>query len=70
LQALKTLFLYTPTKKESMDKFARNFESLWDMVEVFGGSLGVHKGLVNELLATPGQVADLSNVVAGKLIAA
>jgi hypothetical protein len=69
-QALRALFLYTHTEKESVDKFARNFKSLWDTVEAFGGSLGVHKGLVNGLLTTPGQAADPSNMRADKLILA
>ena len=37
VQVLKTLFLYTQTEKESVDKYARNFKSLWDTVEAFGG---------------------------------
>ena len=36
VQALKTLFLYTQTEKESVDEYARNFKSLWDTVEAFG----------------------------------
>ncbi len=70
VQALKTLFLYTQIEKESMDKFARSFKSLWDMVGAFGGSPGVHKGLVNGLLATPGQVTDPSNIMVDELIVA
>jgi len=54
VQALKTLFLYTQTENESVDKYAHNFKSLWDTVEAFGGSPGIHQGLVNRLLATPG----------------
>ena len=54
VQALKTLFLYTETNKESFDEYACNFKSLWDTLEVFGGLPGVHKGLVNGLLALPG----------------
>ena len=44
VQALKTLFLYTQTNKESIDEYAGNFKSLWEMVEAFGGSPGVHRG--------------------------
>ena len=54
VQALKTLFLYTQTEKESVDKFARNFKSLWDTVEAFGGSPGIHQRLVKGLIALPG----------------
>ena len=38
VQALETLFLYTQMEKDSVDEYARNFKSLWDMVEAFGGS--------------------------------
>ena len=62
VQALKTLFLYTQTEKESVDEYARNFKSLWDTVEAFGGSPGIHQGLVKGLLTTPGRVRDPRNV--------
>ena len=52
VQSLKTLFLYSQTEKESVEEYARNLRSLWDTVEAFGGSPGVHHGLVDaELLA-------------------
>ena len=54
VQALKTLFLYTQTEKESVDKYAPNFKSLWDTVEAFGGSPGIQQGLVKGLLTSPG----------------
>jgi len=50
VQALKTLFLYTQGEKESVEEYGRNFRSLWDTVEAFGGSPGVHKGLTDALL--------------------
>ena len=50
VQALKTLFLYTQGDKKSMQEYGRNFRSLWDTVEAFGGSLGIHKGLTDALL--------------------
>jgi hypothetical protein len=50
VQALNALFLYTQTKKESVEEYSCNFKSLWDTVEAFGGSPGVHKGLVTSLL--------------------
>ncbi len=62
VQALKTLFLYTQTEKESVDEYAHNFKSLWDKVEAFEGSPGIHQGLVNGLLATPGRVRDPRNM--------
>ena len=50
VQALKTLFLYTQGDKETMQEYGCNFRSLWDMVETFGGSPGIHKGLPDALL--------------------
>ncbi len=50
VQALMMLFLYTQGKKDTVEEFRRNFQSLWEMVEAFGGSPGVHKGLVDGLL--------------------
>ena len=50
LQLLKTLFLYTQSKKESVEEYVRNFKSLWDTVEAFGGLPGVHEGLVRGIL--------------------
>jgi hypothetical protein len=54
VQALRTLFLFTQGEKDTVDKYGRNFQSLWDTVEAFGGSPGVHKGLVDGLLRQPG----------------
>ena len=65
--ALKSLFLYTQGEKEGVNKYALNFRSLWDTVEAFGGLLGLHKGLVKRLLATPGWVANLSSITATEL---
>jgi len=47
VQSLKTLFLHSQSEKESVEEYARNFRSLWDTVEAFGGSPGIHQGLVN-----------------------
>ncbi len=51
VQALKMLFLYTQGEKDTVEEFGRNFQSLWETVEAFGGSPGVHKGLVDGLLS-------------------
>ncbi len=61
VQALKMLFLYTQRQKDGINQYGRNFMSLWDTVEVFGGSPGVHKGLVNALLKDPSRVNDVHN---------
>ena len=50
VQSLKTLFLYTQSDKETVEEYGRNFRSLWDTVEAFGGSPGVHEGLVHSIL--------------------
>jgi hypothetical protein len=51
VQSLKTLFLYTQSNKETVEEYRRNFRSLWDTVEAFGGSPGVHEGLVRGILS-------------------
>jgi hypothetical protein len=48
-QVLKALFLYTQLEKESVKEYGRNLKSLWDMVEAFGGSPGLHKGMMEVL---------------------
>ena len=48
VQALKMLFLHTQSKKEMVKDYGRNFRSLWDTVEAFGGSPRIHKGIVDE----------------------
>ena len=62
VQALKTLFWYLQSKMESVKEYLQNFKSLWDMVEAFRGSPGIHKGLVEGLLKSPGRLVDPSNV--------
>jgi hypothetical protein len=51
VQSLKTLFLYTQSDKETVEEYGCNFRSLWDTVEAFGGSPGVHEGLVCGILS-------------------
>ncbi len=50
VQALKALFLYTQLKKELVKEYGRNLKSLWDMVEAFGDSPGLHKGMMEALV--------------------
>jgi len=50
VQSLKTMFLYTQSNKETVEEYGRNFRSLWDTVEAFGGSPRVHEGLVRGIL--------------------
>ncbi len=49
VQALKALFLYTHLEKELVEEYGRNLKSLWDTVEAFGGSPGLHKGMMEAL---------------------
>jgi hypothetical protein len=49
VQALKVLFLYTQLEKESVDEYGRNLKRIWDRVEVFGGSPGLHMGMMEVL---------------------
>jgi hypothetical protein len=57
VQALKILFLYMQSNKETVVQYSQNFGAFWDMVEAFGGSPGIHKGLVDALLKDGMQVA-------------
>ena len=50
VQSLKTLFLYAQSDKETVEEYGRNFRSLWDTKKAFGGSPGVHEGLVRGIL--------------------
>jgi hypothetical protein len=50
VQALRALFLYTQNMKNTVEEYGRNFKSLWDTVEAFGGSPGVHRGLTDTIL--------------------
>ena len=54
VQSLKTLFLHTQSEKETVEEYARNFRSLWDTVEAFGGLPGIHQGLVDAELKRRG----------------
>ena len=46
VQSLKMLFLYSQSENEMVEEYTRNFRSLWDTVEAFGGSLGIQDGPV------------------------
>ncbi len=49
VQALRALFLYTQSEKELVEEYGRNLKSLWDTVEAFGGSPGLHKEMMEAL---------------------
>ncbi len=60
VQAFKTLFLYMQEENDTVEEFGRNFQSLWETVEAFGGYPGVHKGIINGLLSNMARVRDMS----------
>jgi len=69
VQSLKMLFLYSQSEKETVEDYTRNFRSLWDTVEAFGGSPGIQDGLVEAELArrnittpTPMQLSEAEDV--------
>jgi hypothetical protein len=70
VQVLKLLFLSMQGEKDTVDEYGHNFRSLWDTVEAFRGSPGIHKGLVDGLLREPGQVVDPANIMADERKAA
>ncbi len=50
VQVLKTLFLYSQKDKETVEQYGQNFRVLWETVEAFGGSPGVHQGMIDGML--------------------
>ncbi len=60
VQALKTLFLYSQCKKETMEEYGPNFRSLWDTVEAYGGLPGTHKGITEGMLKDCNHLVDVN----------
>jgi hypothetical protein len=67
VKVLKLLFLYMQGEKDTVEEFGCNFRSLWEMVEAFGSSPGVHKGLVNGLLSNTTQVKECASPLIKRL---
>jgi len=63
---LKTLFLYSQNEKETIKEYGRNFHSLWDTVEAFGGLPGIYKGLVDGHLSNSTPMAKVRNPTNGE----
>ena len=61
MQALKTLFLYLQSNKETVEQYGQNFRMLWEMVEAFGGSPGIREGMIDALLMDNTQVAKVGS---------
>jgi hypothetical protein len=47
------LFLYSQNDKEMVEQYGCNFRALWETVEAFGGSPGVHQGMIDGMLKDP-----------------
>ena len=67
VQALKTLFLYSQNKKETVEEYGCNFRALWETVEPFGGSPGVHQGMIEGMLKDPNRVRNVSSPTAAEI---
>ena len=59
IQALKTLFLYSQSNKETVEQYSWNFRMLWETVEAFRGSLGIHQGMIEAMLKDPTRMANV-----------
>ncbi len=62
VQVLKTLFIYSQNNKETVKQYGRNFHALWETVEAFGGSPGVHQGMINGMLKDSTRVANVGRL--------
>jgi hypothetical protein len=59
VQALKTLFLYSQSDRETVEQYGRNFHALWETVKAFGGSPGIHQGMIEAMLKNPTKVVNV-----------
>ena len=59
IQALKTLFLYLQSNKETGEQYGGNFRALWETVEAFGGSPGIHQGMIEAMLKDSTRAANV-----------
>ncbi len=46
---------------ETVEQYGQNFRTFWDTVEAFGGSPGVHKGMIDPLLKDASRVANVGS---------
>ena len=67
VQALKTLFLYSQSDKETVEHYGRNFRALLEMVEAFRGSPGIHQGMIEAMLKDPTRVANVGKPTVAKI---
>jgi hypothetical protein len=59
VQALKTLFLYSQSDKETVEEYGSNFCSPWNTMEAFRGLPGMHKGITDGMLKDPNRMVDV-----------
>jgi hypothetical protein len=67
VQALRALFLYTQSEKETVEEYGCNLKSFWDTVETFRGTPGLHQGMMEALARDPKKVADPNNLTADEI---
>jgi hypothetical protein len=76
VQSLKTLFLYRQSEKNTVEEYGRNFRSLWETAEAFGGLPGIYKGIMESLLSkvtgnpTTAQIKDVKETASKAVKAA
>ena len=63
-QTIRALVLYTQSEKETVEEYGRNLKSFWDTVKAFGGTPGLHRGMMEALARDPKKVADPNNLTA------
>ena len=60
VQSTKKLYLHMQDEKTTVPDYSRDFKSLWETCESFGGTPGYHQGPVNQLLKDTSRVADVN----------
>ena len=70
VQSTKKLYLHLQDDKTTVPDYARDFKSLWETCESFGGTPGYHEGLVNQMLKDTSRVADVNRPSTGERKAA
>ncbi len=68
VQALRALFLNTQSKKETVEAYSCNLKSFWDTVEAFGGTPGLHRGMMEALARDPKKVSNPNNLTADEIV--
>ena len=64
---MKTLFLYSQSDKVTVEQYGRNFRALWETVEAFRGSPGIHQGMIEAMLKDPTRVANVGKPMVAEI---